>query len=522
VVFGVAFKVVVLMVRRPVWWDFFGIGEDGWSSSFPSVDLVLSHLKRQSRSVSSRNCYCYVVWVLCSKLKVNPEELILRARENLDTLASSVQRMADEYNDAGSVRYANHIIHLAKTFFRVNKLELDVHGYFQSTRSRKRPEYVPSLQEALKIADVVGNLRDRLIILLLTYAGLRNSTLRALAYSENYPDLLLQDFTLKKEFEKRKTCLVIIVHEIMKLRVPNAAKNRVFYYTFASPIATDCLYLYLQEMERKYGPLQDDFLIFHTSNRKIPLWQRLKTPISCRELELIVEKAARRADIKNWKYVYPHCLRKTYEGFLRNQSDDVRLDEKEREFLFGHTLPGSQDTYFDKTKIEEMRAKYAKMNFEPGITVEREERVICEDDLPTYLQNGWHFEATLPSQKVVISRKVKVKQSEDAPSAENLHGSAAPARAEKATQLKSSLEPSAPMNQSIKLDTATEVNKATIEYNQPPHLREEVGKQRSKELQHSQDEHSVKDTKEKEAKDTYNPKPKQRSLLDFSEGHKLP
>jgi integrase len=402
------------MVKRPRWWDFLGIGEDGWSSVFPSVDLLLKHLGRKSRSISSRDTYCYILRDLCLALDANPDEFILRASDDPDASAKAVQDMADKYHNRGSTRYANEIIHVAKTFLKVSKIEPDLHGYFQPVRSRRRPEYIPNLQEALRMADVAGNLRDKLMILLLTYAGLRNSTLRALAYSENYPDLLLQDFTLKKEFEKRNVCLVIVVHEIMKLRVPNACKNRVFYYAFVPPTVTDCFYLYLCEMERKYGPLPDDFLIFPTMNRKIPLRQRLRTPISLRELELIVKKAAERAGIKNWKYVYPHCLRKTYESFLRNQPDDVRLDAKEREFLFGHTLPGSQDTYFDKTKIEEMREKYAKMIFEPDVKVKREERVIGEDELQSYLQNGWHFEATLPSQRIVVSREVKVKQSQDA------------------------------------------------------------------------------------------------------------
>lgn len=508
------------MVKRPVWWDFLRIKEDGWSSGFPSFDLVLKHLSRKSRSISSRNNYCYVMWFLCSKLKVNPEELVMRARENPNAVANSIQCIADEYNDAGSVRYANHIIYIAKTFFKVNKAELDLHGYFHSARSRKRPEYIPTLAEALKMADVAGSLRNRLIILCLTFAGLRNSTLRALVYNENYPDPLLQDYTIKKEYERNSKCLIIIVHEIMKLKDPNACKGRVFYYSFVPPMVTECLYLHLSEMERKFGSLQDTHMIFPTGNRKMSLWERLKTPMSSRELQEIVKNAAKRAGIKNWKHVYPHCLRKTYESFLRKQPDDVRLDPKEREFLFGHTLP--HDTYFDKTKIEEMRAKYAKMNFEPSITVQREERVICEDELPAYLQNGWHFEATLPSQKVVVSRKVKAKQSEDATSAKTLHDSDAPTHAEKTTQLKSRLEPSAPINQSIKLDTAAEATKATIKDSQQPNLREEADKQKNKESQHPQDEHASKDAKGKETEATHNAKPKQRSLLDFSEGRKLP
>ena len=399
------------MRKRRVWWTFLRINDDGWSSGFRSVDLLLKHLRRKSRSVASRDRYCYNLWRICLRIKVGPDELLSRARGNPDSMARLIQDFADEYQAKGSVRYANNIIHLTKTFFKVNKVQLDLHSYYQPIRSRRRREHVPSLDEALKMADVAGSLRDRLIILVLTYTGLRNSTLRALVYNEAYPDPLLQEHTIRKELERGEECLILVVHEIMKQRIPNACKNRVFYYTFIPPRVTECLRLLLHGREERYGSILDDEPIFMTENRRIPLSERRKTPISARELQEIVKKAAKRAGIKNWKCVYPHCLRKTYESFLRNQPDDVRLDVKEREFLFGHTLPRSQDTYFDKTKIEKMRAKYAKMIFEPVTGIEKEERVISEDELQNFLQQGWHFEATLPSGKVVVYRKI-IKKSE--------------------------------------------------------------------------------------------------------------
>ena len=389
------------------------VNGDGCSSEFSSVDLLLKHLGRKSRSVASRNGYCYNLWRLCSRIGVSPDELILRARRNPDDVAVLIQNFADEYNSRGATRSANHIIHLTKTFFKVNKVELNFRSYYQPARSRRRPEYIPSLEQALRMANVAGSLRDRLIILFLTYTGLRNSTLRALVFNQSCPDPLFQEHAIKKELERGKECLTIVVHEVMKGMIANACKNRVFYYTFIPPKVIEDLRLYLREMEEKYGPISDDQPIFHTENRRIPLRERLKTPISARELQQIVKKVAKRAGIKNWKYVYPHCLRKTYESLLRNQPDDVRLDIEERIFLMGHTLPGSQDPYFDKTKIEELRAKYAKMIFEPVAGVEKEERVICEDELPAFLEQGWHFEATLPSRNVVVSRKTIAKQLEE-------------------------------------------------------------------------------------------------------------
>jgi len=430
------------MSEKPAWWEFLRIGSDGWSSGFPSVDRLLEHLKRKSRSLASRVAYCYQLWIACLwvtlKLKdpdfdleknvknlkekwlevaekfrrdlIDPDRLILMAKEKPEVVAGLIQKLADKYFDLGSIRYANYIIALAKTFFEVNKIELDLKGHTKHTRSgRRRQEYIPSLSEALKMVDVAGSLRNRLINLVLTYTGLRNSTLRALVYNEAYPDPLLQEYTIKKQLDREEKYLTIVVDEVMKKRVPNACKNNIPYYTFIPPKVTECLQLYLREMERKYGALRDDQPIFHTENRKISLDERLRTCISARELQYIVKNAAKRAGIKNWKHVYPHCLRKTNDSFLRNQPDTVRLDIQDRQFVFGHTLPGSQDMYYDKTKIEETRAKYSKMVFEP-VVIETEERVVSDDELQTFLQQGWRFVAALQSGKVVVSRQVSVKQ----------------------------------------------------------------------------------------------------------------
>lgn len=66
-----------------------------------------------------------------------------------------------------------------------------------------------------------------------------------------------------------------------------------------------------------------------------------------------------RAGIEQWRDVTPKCLRKAYESALRNN----RLDPKDQEFLMGHILPGTQDPYYDYTKIEQLREKYMKIDF---------------------------------------------------------------------------------------------------------------------------------------------------------------
>lgn len=66
-----------------------------------------------------------------------------------------------------------------------------------------------------------------------------------------------------------------------------------------------------------------------------------------------------------------------------------KLDPKVQEFLMGHILPGSQDTYFgsgvrvvdssisfDKEKVEQLRQEYAKLCFSEVTTVNKKELLL--------------------------------------------------------------------------------------------------------------------------------------------------
>jgi hypothetical protein len=81
-------------------------------------------------------------------------------------------------------------------------------------------------------------------------------------------------------------------------------------------------------------------------------------------MDSLVKKAAERAGIERWRDVHPHCLCKAFESVLRDEnSDGRRLDVKTQEFLMGHILPGSQENYYDRSKVDWFRKEYAKLNF---------------------------------------------------------------------------------------------------------------------------------------------------------------
>jgi hypothetical protein len=126
----------------------------------------------------------------------------------------------------------------------------------------------------------------------------------------------------------------------------------------------------------------------------------------------------------------------------------------------GHILPGSQDAYYDKTKVEELRAKYARVEFFPHMASSEElrkkqildmvrilgfpedkikrveealakyktvdeamgeirrlslegyklrersdpKKVIDEAELERYLAEGWDVQTVLPSGRILIRR----------------------------------------------------------------------------------------------------------------------
>lgn len=215
--------------------------------------------------------------------------------------------------------------------------------------------------------------------------------------------------------------------------------------------------------KRTQGEIQDGEFLFNTESRKLSVSQRRFTPMSERELQNIVKNAARRAGIKKWENVTPTSLRKVFDSALRNQPQEVRLDTKDQEFLIGHLLPGSQDNYYDPTKIEEMREKFSRLIFEPGkaqgrmldlsemaeilglefqaILTEARERagrepsrdeikealkkrvkqvgrikevkkeyaIVPEGELDAHLQDGWEYTQVLPSGKILLSKTVEVE-----------------------------------------------------------------------------------------------------------------
>jgi site-specific recombinase XerD len=331
----------------------------GWTSEYKSVHKLLAHLERKTKSESSRRHYLETLASLVKRTGKNPERLVSLLKERAE---EAVQSFVDGLKRKDySVRYVNVCLNQLQTFFRVNGFKfaksLELERYYQPARYRKKPEYIPTAEEILKMANTAGNVRSRALLMVAYESGLRNSTLRAILYGD-----------VKDELDAGKEVVAIPVYPEMKKVDPDACKGSLPYTTFMSREASEAVRVYLNEYERRHGRLRADSTLFQGNRGR---------PIKRRTLEIIVKKAARTAGIRLWKDVYPHCLRKAFERAVRNSG----LDVKDQEFLIGHVFEGSMDAYYDRTKIDELRAKYERVRFFGPTDAEGIRRQAAKDQL---------------------------------------------------------------------------------------------------------------------------------------------
>jgi len=329
-----------------------------WNSDYQSVKNLLRYLNnRKTASDGSRNNYCRTLCAFCQFVGKLPDELVGMKKVEIE---KCVEDFCYNKKEGGCcARTVNVLLVMLKTFFKVNGFKgnerLEVESYHQPARFRTRNEYIPTLEEARRMANVAGSLRNRAIILFTLSTGLRNSTLRAVLYGD-----------VKEELERDTANILIKVHANMKKVVPSACKGNIEYSVFTSQEAAEALRLYVADRRRRSGEIQYQEILFCSENNRLPRSRRGCSPLTSRELEIIVKEVARKAGVKEWVSVTPHCLRKAFESVLRSRlTDGGRLDVKTQEYFMGHILARSMDTYFDKSKADELRKEYAKLLFKP-------------------------------------------------------------------------------------------------------------------------------------------------------------
>lgn len=370
-----------------------------WNSGYKSIANLLNYLKvRKSSSEETKSTYCTCIHLFCRKLGIDPDVLIGIGANEIERMVDALIR---ELRDKGrSLLYIRKIVNVIKTFLVVNGFEKDKLKFSAPrlpARYRARPEYVPTPGEALRMAEVARNLRDKLMILLMAFSGLRVSTMLALRYRD-----------VKDELEKGVENICIEVYPEMKEVIPAACKGNIRYYTFTIKEATEILRLYLEERKRILGGIMEDEPLFITNYNQIEKDERRKRCVSRKQVELIVKECAKAAGLKRWREVTPHSLRKTFQSFLRNQPEATRLDIRDQEFLFGHILEGTMDTYYDWGKVDDLREKFSSMFPDPAKAKigRRRQKIISVGEVDRHIEEGWLVKQVLPDGRIVIEQEL--------------------------------------------------------------------------------------------------------------------
>jgi integrase len=328
---------------------------DGWNSQYITVQRFLEHYARKTKSESTRE---NILSGLDAFLKfcgeLNPDLYVKNTKSKVE---KQFQAFLDDMKKKDrSIRYINMNHAFLSTFFELNGFKngksLEVERYHQPARYRKKAEYIPTNDEAWRLIQGAGSPMNQAILAAIYTSGLRNSTMRALLYGDVRADL-----------EAAKEIIMMPVYPEMKKIVPDACKNSIPYFSFISKEATRLVRNYIAYAQSKYGQIKDKDPLFIGEK-----FEGRLTHLRSGTVEVMVHRAAFRANLSRWEEITVKCLRTAFQNVLKSEFVDGkgRMDEKDQEFLMGHILPGSEDHYYDATKMESLRLQYARLPFAPA------------------------------------------------------------------------------------------------------------------------------------------------------------
>ena len=343
------------LAGQPWFVEVLRLAPDWNSSSFSSVGKWIRAIRRRGDSRATKQSYFKCLATFVRETGIDPDKLVSLS---LEKAREAIQDFCDRYNNRGKPRTAHIYVNYLRSFMKHNgKKDLELEDY--SWRRSKKPERVPTKDEVYRMAEV-SDLRDRAIMLCAFQSGLRNATLRALTYDD-----------LRDHIESDREILSIHVAPQLKERVPEACKEDAEYFTFFGKKATEALRLYLAERKRRHGEIEDDEPLFRSHSNVADAVAR-RQPITEDALQRLVKKAARKAGIKEWRDVRFHSFRKTFRSVLdAGLIGGGQMAEDDKEYLMGHVLP-SQKAPYHTANVQVLQERYSKLDWggEPSLTME--------------------------------------------------------------------------------------------------------------------------------------------------------
>lgn len=346
------------------WAKYFKIktGQEFWTSEIPSVQNVLDHYQyKKSNSDSSKSQMFIYLKYFCEHAHLDQDQLIALGNEKL---SKQFEEFAMFLRTKGVAKgNINNECAFINLFFKKNGYgkgnPLELPRFQVDEAERTTPEYIPTTEEAIKMAQAAGwGSRDCVAILLLAFTGLRNNTLLSLTWGR-----------IKQEIEAGYRTVIIKIDPDLKSVNPEADKDNIGHMVCIIPYVLDALLIYVKNRNAKYAQwyqdLPNDAPVLHSYSRRVSIQEENITFLKDYELVRIVKKHAQLAGIERWKDVKAQSLRKTFEEFLLRQPHEIGIRPQHLEYFLGHAFGGSRRRYFP-VRREVFRDMWSKFEIEPN------------------------------------------------------------------------------------------------------------------------------------------------------------
>lgn len=411
-----------------------------WCESFKTSKLWLTAVQAdKSGSVHTRLSYCKGLKSFCDWIGKNPDQLIAERKKELkseETEMNAENKLrefcvyleTEEHKSKTTVVCKYHAV--VKSFYKYNNVPLRLPTPRHATKERE-PHTIEELKALIQVADV----REKAFMMLLKDSGISREDVVILKYGN-----------IQGEFEANK--------EVIHIKVTRQ-KESIEYDTFIGRNAVETLKAYLDYRKRKGEEITKDSPLMATLNGR---------PMTYENLSQLFLRLSEKVGFQT----SPHRFRKFFESYIGLSVPSILTKfwmghaigvekhyfipplEKQREKY----AEGYKEIDLFKTEVSEIeRRKQQILDMvrlvKPDITEEQInglknvlakvksekeieditrkgiqnimtmtrpkkdkdctngncQKIIEETELTAMLQQGWHFVATLPSGKIVVTNE---------------------------------------------------------------------------------------------------------------------
>ena len=324
-------------------------GDTLWQGFMQEHPCVMEWLKR--RGEGTKKQYGRYLLHFCEKFGLQPERFLELDRiEARDLVWKHVSPLIEVSRST-----AKNNLAALKSFYRSKDGEIlpfdsrrgGKHHFDTKLRKKAAVEHVPDKQEMYRIIDATTCIRDKAMFLMLFQSGIRKNALVHLKFKH----------VQKQLYGKGEPEIPLRLRITADLDTKLRGYSMSFYETFLQGEAVEALKAYCDTAHQDGDPEKPLFM------------SKLGNPMSMCGIWQIFKRCAKRAGFDS-ETLWVHTVRKAFKRLVRFAA----IDEDFKEAIMGHVLPGSRENYFSRSRSDDLREQYMRVDFSRTVPATKTER----------------------------------------------------------------------------------------------------------------------------------------------------